>query len=72
MTQISLPEEIAAKIRDSEGPIQLIDSSGREIGVVRRPPTIAEIERAKSRASQDGSRLSWAQVVAKIQEGDRT
>ena len=67
MTKVSIAEEVAEQIRSSEGPIELVDGQGRTIGVVRRPPTIAEIERARSRASQGGQRLSWAQVVAKVE-----
>ncbi len=69
MTKVTIAEEIAERIRNSEGPIELVDPMGQTIGVVRRPPTEAEIERARSRASQHGSRLSWAQVVAKVRDG---
>ncbi len=69
MTKVAIAEEIAERIRSSEGPIELVDSQGQTIGVVRRPPTEAEIERARSRASQDGKRLSWAQVAAKVRDG---
>jgi len=66
MTKVSVADDLAAKIRSGEGPIELVDANGQTIGVVRRPPTDAEIERAKSRASRDGKRLSWAQLVAKV------
>ena len=69
MTKVAIAEEIAERIRNSEGPIELVDSQGHTIGVVRRPPTEAEIERARSRASQDGKRLSWAQVAARVRDG---
>ncbi len=69
MTKVAIAEEIAERIRSSEGPIELVDAQGQTIGVVRRPPTEAEIERARSRASQDGKRLSWAQVAAKVRGG---
>ena len=69
MTKVAIAEEVAAQIRSSEGPIELVDANGQTIGVVRRPPTEAEIERARSRASRDGQRLSWAQVVAKVKDG---
>ena len=69
MTKIAIAEEIADRIRSSEGPIELVDAQGQTIGVVLRPPTEAEIERARSRASQDGKRLSWAQVAAKVKAG---
>ncbi len=69
MTRVPIAEEIAEQIRSSEGPIELVDGQGRTIGVVKRPPSPAEIERARSRASQGGQRLSWAQVVAKVKDG---
>ncbi len=69
MTKVTIAEEIAERIRRSEGPIELVDSHGQTIGVVRGPPSEAEIERARNRASKDGKRLSWAQVVAKIRDG---
>ena len=69
MTKVAIAEEIADRIRSSEGSIELVDAQGQTIGIVRRPPTEAEIERARSRASQDGKRLSWAQVAAKVRAG---
>ncbi len=69
MTKVAIAEEIAERTRSSDGPIELVDSQGKTIGVVRRPPSEAEIERARSRASQDGKRLSWAQVAAKVRDG---
>lgn len=69
MTKVAVAEDLAAKIRAIEGPIELVDASGRTIGLVRRPPTEAEIARARSRASSDGKRMSWTEVVAKVRDG---
>jgi formylglycine-generating enzyme required for sulfatase activity len=69
MTKVAIAEDVAAQIRSSEGPIELVDTNGQTIGVVRRLPTEAEIERARSRASRDGQRISWAQMVAKVKDG---
>jgi hypothetical protein len=69
MTRVAVADDVAAKIRESEGPIELVDASGQTIGIVRRPPTESDIERAKSRASQGAKRLSWADVVAKVKDG---
>lgn len=69
MTRIAVADDVAAKIRESEGPIELVDVSGQTIGIVRRPPTESEIERARNRASQGAKRLSWAEVVAKVKDG---
>ena len=69
MTRVAVADDVAAKIRESEGPIELVDASGQTIGIVRRPPTESEIKRAKSRASQGGKRLSWAEVVAQVKDG---
>jgi hypothetical protein len=69
MTKLIITEEIAERKRSSEGPIELVDSQGHTIGIVRRPPTDTDIQRARERASKDGTRLTWAQVAAKIREG---
>jgi hypothetical protein len=68
MTKVAIAEEIAAQIRNGEGPIELVDPSGRTIGIVRRPPTQSEIDRARSRSSNCGQRLSWDQLVAKVKD----
>lgn len=69
MTKVPIAEDIAERIRTSEGPIELVDTQGQTVGIVRRPPTEAEVERARNRASKDGQRLSWAQVAAKVRDG---
>ena len=69
MTKVAVAEDIAAQIRASDGQIELVDASGQTIGLVRRPPTEAEIVRARSRASSEGKRLSWAEVVTKVRDG---
>ena len=69
MTRVAVADDIALQIRNGEGPIELVDPSGQTVGIVRRPPTDSEIERAKRRASQGGERLTWAQVVAKVKDG---
>ncbi len=69
MTKVAVAEDVAAKIRESDGPIELVDTSGRTIGLVRRPPSEAEIERARRRAGSEGQRLSWEEVVAKVRDG---
>jgi hypothetical protein len=67
MTKVTVDHAIAEKIRGLEGPIELVDSDGRTVGMVRRPPTESEIERAGQRASRGGQTLTWAQVRAKFQ-----
>lgn len=69
MTRVTVADDVASKIRESEGPIELVDTQGHTVGVVRRPPTEAEIHRAMIRASQGSKRLSWEQVVAKVRDG---
>jgi hypothetical protein len=67
MTKVPVANEIADQIRCGEGPIELVDSSGHTIGIVRRLPTEAEIERARERASHGGETLTWAQVATKLE-----
>ena len=69
MTKVPVAEDLAAQILASDGPIELVDASGQTIGLVRRPPTEAEIARARSRASSKEKRLSWAQVVTQVRDG---
>jgi hypothetical protein len=69
MTKVVVAEEVAAQIRMSEGPVELIDASGRAIGLVRRSPTEDEVERAQSRASRGERRLSWDELVAHVRDG---
>jgi hypothetical protein len=55
MTKVAVAEDLAAKIRASDGPIELADGSSRTTGLVRRPPTEAEIARARSRTRSEGT-----------------
>ena len=66
MTKVPIAQDVANRIRNSEGPIVLVDEEGQTIGVVRRPPTEAEIERARQRASHGTQRLSWEQVKTMV------
>jgi hypothetical protein len=69
MTIVVVTEEVAAQIRMSEGPVELIDANGRAIGLVRPSPTEDEVERARSRASRGERRLSWDELVAHVRDG---
>jgi len=69
MTKVVVTEEVAAQIRMSEGPVELIDANGRAIGLVRRSPTEDEVERARSRASRGERRLPWDELVAHVRDG---
>ena len=68
MSKIQVDQLIAEKIRNFEGPIELVDSNGQTVGVVRRPPTEAEIERAMQRTSPCDETLTWAQVRTKFRQ----
>jgi len=68
MPKIPVDHAIAEQIRTLEGPIELVDANGQTIGVVRRPPTDSEIERAKQRASRGGETLTWEQVRSRIRQ----
>jgi hypothetical protein len=68
MAKIPIDHAIAEQIRSIEGPIELIDANGQTVGVVRRPPTESEIERAKQRASRGVETLTWEQVRTKIRQ----
>ena len=68
MTKVAVDHLIAEQIRSVEGPIELVDSNGQIVGVVRRPPTESEIERAKQRASHGGEILTWTQVMTMFRQ----
>ena len=68
MTKIHIDPGTVDQIRAGEGPIELVDSTGQTVGIVRRPPTDDEIARAKARSSQGGQTLTWAQLMAKVRE----
>ena len=68
MTKVAVDHVVAEQIRNVEGPIELVDSNGQIVGLVRRPPTESEIERAMQRASHGGEQLTWAQVRTKIRQ----
>ena len=66
VTRIQNDPRIADQIRAGEGPIELIDSNGKMIGVVRRPPTDDEVARAKEHSSRGRQTLTRAQLMAKV------
>jgi hypothetical protein len=68
MTKLQIDQTIAEQIRGDDSLIELIDSKGQTVGVVRRAPTELDIERAKQRASQGGETLTWAQVRTKLRQ----
>jgi len=68
---VSLPailrREPEVDIQDARHQLEaVVDSSSQTIGLVRRPPSEPEIERARSRASRGGKRLSWAELVEQV------
>jgi hypothetical protein len=67
MSRIIVDHAVAEQIRCVEGPIELVDTNGQVVGLVRHPPTESGIERAKLRAS-GGATLTWEQVKAKLRQ----
>ena len=70
MTKILLQAEVADQIRQTDGPIELIDDMGRCVGIVRRPPSERDIETAKSRIGKTGPKFTVAELIAKVQALD--
>ena len=66
MTKIVLQAEIAEQIRHSDGPIELVDDNGVQVGVVRRPPTEQEIETARARVGSKGPKFTVDELIAKV------
>jgi hypothetical protein len=67
MTRIVVQSEVAEQIRQSDGPIELVDDQGHRVGMVRRPPTEQEIEFAKARIGKKGPKFTIEEVIAKIE-----
>lgn len=67
-TKIELTETVVRRIRESEGPLELIDPDGRPVGTVRRPPIEAEILRAKERASRGGRTITWDELMHRVRD----
>ncbi len=67
MIRIVVQTDLADQIRRAEGQVELIDDQGNRLGVVRRPPTEAEIEYAKSRVDSAGPKLTIDELIAKVE-----
>lgn len=67
MIRIVVQSEVADQIRRANGQVELIDDQGNPLGVVRRPPTEAEIEYAKSRIGTKGPKLSIDELLEKVE-----
>ena len=67
MIRITVQNEIAEQIRQSEGQIELVDLQGRRVGIVRRPPTEQEIQFAKGRVGSQGPTFTVEQVIDKVE-----
>ena len=67
MIRIVVQKEVADQIRSSDGQIELVDSQGLRLGVVRRAPTDEEIMVAKSRVGANGPTFTVDELIAKIE-----
>jgi len=67
MIRIVVQEEVADQIRRSDGQIELVDSQGQRLGIVRRAPTDEEIMVAKSRVGAKGPKFTVDELIAKIE-----
>lgn len=66
MIKIVVQTDIADKIRNANGQVELVDDQGNRVGVVRRPPTQVEIEFAKSRVGSSGSKVSFDELFEQV------
>lgn len=71
MAKIQIDSETVRQINAVVGPVELVDAEGQTVGVMKRPPTAEEIQRAKNRASQGGETLSWDQLMIKVKEATK-
>ena len=67
MIRIVVQSDIADQIRQSDGQVELVDSQGQPLGMVRRPPTQSEIDFAKSRMGTDGPKVTMKQVISRVE-----
>ena len=67
MIRIVVQAEVAEKIRQSDGRIELVDDHGNRVGFVRRPPTNEEIQFAKSRVGIKGPKFTVDELNAKVE-----
>ena len=67
MIQIVVPTEIAEQIRPANEQVDLVDAYGNRIRLVRRPPTNAEIQFAKSRMGSEGEKVTIDEVISKLE-----
>ena len=68
MTKILLQADLAEQIRESDGPIELMDDTGKCVGIVRRIPSGRDIETAKSRVGKTGPKFTVAELIAKLHQ----
>jgi len=67
MIRIVVQADVADKIRRSEGQIELVDEHGKRLGVVSRPPTVEEIDYAKSRIGSKGPKVTIDELISKVE-----
>jgi hypothetical protein len=67
MIRITVQADVAEQIRRSDGQVELVDEMGNRLGVVRRPPTDEEILLAKSRMGKSGPKVSFDELIAKVE-----
>lgn len=67
MIRIILQADVAEQIRRSDGQVELVDEMGNRLGVVRRPPTDEEIRLAKSRMGKSGPKVSFDELIARVE-----
>lgn len=60
MTKVAIAEEVAERIRNSEGPIELVDAQGQTIGAVRqRRKRLNEHEAERAKTGNAFRGLKW-------------
>ena len=68
MIKIQIDVSVANQIEASPGRVELVDATGKTIGIVCRPPNDEEIDRARSRLSNGENTMTWAQMMSKVEE----
>lgn len=66
MLQVVATADQAKLLAESNESFEIVDASGRRLGIVVRQPSVEDIQIAKQRIEQIESRFSTAEVIAHL------
>ena len=66
MVQIVATDELAKQLEEAEGVVELVDSSGRRLGMLTRPPNDEDIRIARERLVANRPGMTTDELVKRI------